>query len=295
MNNEKSIFVVLGVDSHLDRITKCIQTIKAVYGTTAHIGVATFGNETVGPSVKLKQFCEENDYLFHDCERQSFLTIDHSKTNQGFITTDREFHVCELLGNITVSKHFYDLGYKEVYLLHNDLFVVRDFLPLYRKHMTDNWAFVAPYVCASGQPKVSLESIMGTNKLDRGGRTMVGNRWVLARVTQTVLLLNPKLIDKLFSKYGDQENIFKSFLSTYNMHGDIALLQLFDGFEGFVGNPIFKDTVVDTYCLNDTRIERIIADENLTHVHGDVLYKRYYDVIDDVIRKISEDKNATNL
>ena len=113
MKNKKTILVVLGVDRHLSRIRKCISTIKLVYKDRVDIGVATFGNEALEPSVEIEKFCEEEELAFFDSERQNFLNASESNAMQhGFVGTDREFHVCEMIGNIAVSKHFYDLGYK---------------------------------------------------------------------------------------------------------------------------------------------------------------------------------------
>ena len=61
MENEiknQTIFVVCGTDSQMHLIEKCIPTIKLVYGTSVDIGVATFGNSTIPPSVNLKKFSE---------------------------------------------------------------------------------------------------------------------------------------------------------------------------------------------------------------------------------------------
>lgn len=289
-NTKDQIFVILGIDSHIERIQKCVSTITKIYGEKVNIGIGTFGNKTVAPSIKLKKFCSERGYIFYDSERQNFLTIDHTKKNQGFVTTDREFHVCEILGNITISKHFYDLGYKEVYLLHNDLFVIRDFLPLYRRHMTQNWAFIAPYTCSLLTPKLNINKIRKIPKENRvtGGYTIIDNKRFLARITQTIIIFNPQLIQHLFSKYKNQKRMFMNLLKKYDMHGDIALLQLFDEFEGFVGNPITQDTVADTHCLKNTSPTYVINNQELTHIHGVVLYKQYFSIIDDIITKIKD-------
>ena len=286
----RTIFVVLGVDSHLQRIEKCISTIKAVYGDTIDIGVSTFGNGTVKPSVGLSKFSAERGFAFHDSERQNFIETSteatpNSSQPEEVQASSREFHVCELLGNIAVSKHFYDLGYEEVFLLHSDLYVVRDFLPLYRKYMTDKWGFVSAYLSNPSMPKPPLDELSSATDLSNGDIVVDGNVvWV--RMAQAVLILNKDLVRTLFEKYGTQKEIFENVLEGYSLYGDIALAQITTGLEGFSGNPVIEDTMVDPAALEDVSEARIVADPNITHIHGMYLFEKYSSSIDEIIDKI---------
>ena len=286
----RTIFVVLGVDSHLQRIEKCISTIQAVYGDTIDIGISTFGNSTVKPSVELSKFSAERGFAFHDSERQDFIEISseatpHSSQPEEVQASGREFHVCELLGNIVVSKHFYDLGYEEVFLLHSDLYVVRDFLPLYRRYMTSKWGFVSAYLSNPTVAKPSLDELKSAPDLSNGVVVVDGNAvWV--RMAQAVLTINKGLVDTLFEKYGTQREIFKNALEDYSFYGDIALAQIATGFEGFSGNPVIEDTMVDPAALEDVSEARIVADPNITHIHGMYLFEKYSSSIDEIIDKI---------
>lgn len=294
MNNTKPIFVVLGVDSHLNRIEKCLSTIKLVYGDNVDIGVATFGNSTVPPSSALKEFSSKNGYTFYDSDRQDFIELSsnnksHSSQPAEVSASGGEFHVCETLGNLAISKHYYDLGYEEVYLLHSDLFVIRDFLPMYRKRMVSNWAFVSAYLSDPTLPKPDISLFASQNDIHNGNITVGGNKvWI--RMAQAVLILNKALVNALFDKYATQKDMFDLLLSKYSMYGDIALAQIAAGLEGFAGNPVIEDTMIDSAATLDVSRERLLNDEKATHIHGAELYNKYYDSISTIINQIAANK-----
>jgi|1_EtaG_2_1085319.scaffolds.fasta_scaffold00652_12 hypothetical protein len=280
---KKSILVILGVDSHLERIKKCASSIKAVFEDSVDIGIATFGNSFVEPSKKLENFSSKNKFIFYDSPRQNFLDLDPNNKNQGFVTTFREFHVCELLGNLLISKHYYDLGYDEVFLLHNDLFVVRNFLPVYRKNMVSNWAFVVPYTWhGSAKAKISLKELMSS--VHKFVKPESGPRF-----TQTILIFNKQLLKKISQKISNQKSFYEDFLINYNLHGDIALTEIWKDFFGFEGQPIEENILLDSCLPHPYNIEAIIKNSNITHLHGKSIYCKYENTIIDLIDKIKEE------
>ena len=287
MKTNKVIFLILGIDSHLPRIKKCISTIDAVYDNTNNfdIGISTFGEPAIPRSILLEEYAKENKYLFFDSERQDFL-------KDPPMTGVHPSH--ELVGNLTISKHFYDLGYDEVYLFHNDMYIVRDFLPLYRSKMKDKWSLVAQLLI-SKKEKVytTIDKIKSLDGLKRTGD--IPN----ARVAQALMIINKKLVQKLFRVYGNQENLYKNFLYKYNNCGDIAQLQLFDDFFGFNGGPIpaATETMIDlswTACGENmfspswdaACTSRIIDDDLITHLHGAEIYNRCFKNIQSIIKRI---------
>lgn len=292
MENEiknQTIFVVCGTDSQMHLIEKCIPTIKLVYGTSVDIGVATFGNSTIPPSVKLKKFSEENGYIFHDSERQHFLELeegiaDETQPSESTATT-KVFHCHEMTAFMTVSKYYYDLGYTEVFLFHSDLFIIRDFLPLYRKHMDYNWAFVSQYVTQPGVAKPSLDLIDPSTISENGLAAEPGKRLVWVRCATAIMIINKVLIKTLFSKYGDQEGVYNAVLKNYSMYADIALFQMATkGIEYFLGNPIVEETMVDYAHTKDITMEKILVNKNLTHLHGKRIFSECSEDIDSIIK-----------
>ena len=105
-------------------------------------------------------------------------------------------------------------------------------------------------------------------------------------MAQAVLILNKDLVRTLFEKYGTQKEIFENVLEGYSLYGDIALAQITTGLEGFSGNPVIEDTMVDPAALEDVSEARIVADPNITHIHGMYLFEKYSSSIDEIIDKI---------
>ena len=151
--------------------------------------------------------------------------------------------------------------------------------------MTSKWGFVSAYLSNPTVAKPSLDELKSAPDLSNGVVVVDGNAvWV--RMAQAVLTINKGLVDTLFEKYGTQREIFKNALEDYSFYGDIALAQIATGFEGFSGNPVIEDTMVDPAALEDVSEARIVADPNITHIHGMYLFEKYSSSIDEIIDKI---------
>ena len=288
--SDKTIFVVVGVDSHLPRIEKCISSIRLLYRDKFDIGVATFGNSTVPPSKKLQQYCQENELIFFDSERQDFLNLDPARVERCGTTPSEvkavasEFHVCEMVGNLEISKHFYDLGYEEVYLLHSDVLLVRDFLPLYRKYKKSKWAFVSALLTHHGAPTLKFSEISDHENISKGF-AVVGSSRVWVRCAQAILMINKELVNVLYSKYTSQKEIYDSVFSRFSMFGDVALVQMCTlGIEGFFGNPVREETMVDASFTLNCFDRKVFLKNSLTHIHGMTLFDFYFDSIEEIIK-----------
>ena len=281
--------VVLGVDKHLERIATCVNTIRLIYEKKVDIAVATFGNSALPPSELLSEYCQENDIIFYDSPRQDFLIINKENTekynthNGRFTGTTEEFHSSEIIGKVAISKYFYDRGYSEVYLLHNDVLVVRDFLKMYRKNMVKNWAFVSPYIQSTEIEQISLESVSNIDREQR--KQKARNKEIGSRIALSVLILNKKLVNSLYRKYKNEKNMHKNYLNKFCMVGDIGFLQLFDDFNGFSGYPIEEEVALDCWWSKDTSLEYIISNHNISHLHGMELFDKYKKNIKDIILK----------
>ena len=292
--------IVLGIDRHLDRISTCVESIKHVYrkGSNVDIGVATFGNTALPPSKELKKYCQQVGIMFYDATRQDFLEIDKNNTdkqrthNGAFVGTTEGFHSNEILGKISISKFFYDLGYEEVYVLHNDVSIFRDFLPTYRKKMKDNWAFVSPYVQSKVADPVSLKDVSLMDPSERSKQ--IQSRAIGSRIALSILILNKKLIYSLYSKYKTEKSMHINYFNKYCMIGDVGFLQLFDNFNGFSGNPIEDETGLDDWWSADCSLKRILLDEKITHIHGDVLFSKYGKAAVDIMKVLETTKIIDN-
>tara|TARA_Y100001937_G_C7077300_1_gene311194 strand:+ start:258 stop:1100 length:843 start_codon:yes stop_codon:yes gene_type:complete len=277
----KTVLVVLGIDSHLPRIKKCISTLEAVYDDHQglDIAIATYGPKALPPSKKLKVYCADKGFYYYDAERQHYFKRDKKL----------EFYphpTHELTANLGMSKHFYDMGYEEVYLLHNDMLIVRDFLPIFRSMQKGDWSVVAPTLVKEEEKTyTTLEAIKSVPPLKRTRELMK------VRVTQTVLTFNKNLVNKIFDKYKNEETMYKKYLYKYSSYGDFALVQLFDNFLGFEVSVIPPDitTAIDlswTWCTK----ERILQEKNITHLHGESVINKFGSQIFDLIEKTNNEE-----
>lgn len=247
----KSIcFVVCGLDSHLDRIKLCTYTIEYVYKDKYSIGLATFGNKAVAPSNNLKKYAEQCNYYFYDAPRQ------------WFIPSDREWYSCEILGMVTISKYFYDLGFDEVYLLHNDVFVVREFLSPYKQQMINNWNFICPFIYIK-QSKLSYKEILTYDSFE------IYNKKIPARLTQSIVVFNKEFILSLYNRYNNEKQMWDDYFVNLCMFGDIGLFNVAQDFLGYTANPLDMKYTIDGGCWNkSTVIKSIINDKNICFIHG---------------------------
>lgn len=278
--SKRTAIVVLGTDSHLSRIKTCVSTLERVYSASKDldIAIATYGPKGTPPSKHLKDYCEQKGFYYHDAERQNYFD-----QNNQLEFDPHPTH--ELTANLGMSKHFYDLGYEEVYLLHNDMLIVRDFLPIYRSMQNGNWSVVAPTLVSKRENTyTTLEAIKSVSPLKRTRELMK------VRVTQTVLIFNKNLVNKIFDKYKNEEAMYKNYLHKYSSYGDFALVQLFDNFFGFEESVIPPNitTAIDlswTWCTT----ERILQEKNITHLHGDSVVNKFKSQIFDLIEEVKNE------
>jgi len=216
----KRIFVICGLDSHLPRIKNCLKSIKFVYKDSIDIGISTFGNKNQKQSKKLKEYSKEHGYIFYDCHRQDFVPL------------NREFHCCEIIGMFSMYKYYYEIGYDEVYLLHNDMFIFRDFLPVYNEKMKDKWSFITPFVNIDTPPleftKVIKYDNMKIKKLP-------------SRLSQTIVIFNSNFIKEVYKKYKTEEVMWQKVFKKIDMHGDVGLFYIANNFMGYMGKHITEE------------------------------------------------------
>lgn len=142
----------------------------------------------------------------------------------------------EILGNLSLSRYFYDLGYDEVYLMHNDMYFIDDFLPSFRKRQINNWAFIAPALSPV------LEKHKWNNKTIREFCLKAQSPYLHPRyeirIAQALMIYNKELVKKVYDTYNTDEELYRQYLQPFHRCGDIATIQLFDDFLGFRGNII---------------------------------------------------------
>jgi hypothetical protein len=213
-------------------------------------GIATFGNKSLPNSIGLRKFASENNYAFYDDDRQN-------------VPCGSEFHCCEILGLLSVSKHFYDLGYKKVFILHNDMFVFKDFIGVYSKNMCGNWSFILPFIDIDKGAglKTDYERILSTNSYDI--------KKTPYRLTQTIVLLNKSFVNDVYKTYTNNDSLWKSVFSKISMYGDVGLFGIASDFLGYKASPIFGRVESSLRWDSEDVVLKEIEDKNIYYIHGE--------------------------
>jgi hypothetical protein len=161
-------------------------------------------------------------------------------------------------------KHFYGLGYNEVYLLHNDMFIFRDFLPRYKNNMINNWNFITPFVNID-PPPLKFEEVLKYNNMQISK--------LPSRLSQTAVIFNPKFIDDVYKKYSDEETMWNKVFKKLDMHGDVGLFHVANGFMGYQGKPIIDEIQVSDRFYKGDMVKYIINNSNICIAHNPTTFK----------------------
>jgi hypothetical protein len=251
VKNTRPIFVICGVDSHLPRIKKCIESIVSVYGDTVDIALSTFGTHQLPPSGALQSFCEDENHQFFDAPRQKY---------------PGQSMQCEIIGMFQISRHFQE-NYDEVYLLHNDLLVFRDFLPVYRCGMTGNWSFVIPLIrIRGGMMPDEYRSIQNSY--------IFGNSNL--RMTQAVTIFNPSFINKVYETYESDDRLWNDLFMHKMWCGDVSLFDIKEGFLGYDCSILPEEILLErhfTFRYDGDFFEYIDKHEEIKYIHGENIWK----------------------
>lgn len=209
----KIILVIFATDSSLEDVEFNVPSIRKVYGQTVDIGIATYGSQLTLPSIELKRYSDENDFLFFDAPRQDFLP------------PDREHHCCGIIGQLTISRHFYNLGYDEVYLLHPDTYQFRDALSYYRKQMRGLWNF-ATIFWHLFECDVTFEQAVewGSHKTFEKYKVTLPDAFII---------YNKAFVKYLFSKYRNEKTMWDEVFYKFKMVTDACLFDVAKAFPGW--------------------------------------------------------------
>jgi hypothetical protein len=207
--------VVCALDSHEKTIEPCVQDLLALYPQD-HLAFATFGAASLPPQPWVTEYAASLDVEHYEAPRQAFLA------------GPCDFHCSEVVGMLTVARHFCANG-DVAFVLHNDLRILKDFVPRFEEEMTGDWSFVAPVRKEAGLRDDYDEWCA------KGGTAVLPTR---VRHPQTIVAWNPKFVARVYRRKGDEE-VWNDYFRRFNDHGDVALFDLSRGFFGYTGRPIF--------------------------------------------------------
>lgn len=227
----RRIFVICGVNEHIDRIKVLLPQLSILKYTD--IGIASFGASDNNLSEKrlgeykskhkrlpnierplaLEKFAISNGFKFYYAEPQDFLP------------KGRDWHCCELLGELDIAKHFYTLGYDLVYECHTDIDVIDNFIPKVEALMNGKWSFLA-------------HATKGFyNNLDMQNRVYamhcsnkVNQR---ARISQECFAFNKEFIADFYNIFKTNKNAWDKVFNKLSLFGDVAFLDIAKNFIGY--------------------------------------------------------------
>lgn len=249
---DKTIIVMCALDVHLGRIQRLFPQMKKLWGNEISFGIGNFaarnietsykstltpGKRWPNPSseipVELKKFAESNGIHFYAAPRQEF------------IPTEREQHCCEVLGLLAISKHFYDIGFESVYLIHTDIRIENDFLPFLDSLKKGDWSFIVSEILEDRTPGAPDKILRMEGRDDyaywrKQMKAAVGIRAKSkqpSRASLECLIFNKAFVHKMYERYETIEKMWYDLFYSFPMWGDIGLYNICEDFFGF--NAIF--------------------------------------------------------
>lgn len=223
------INVVLAIDERIDDIKTCVDSLRHVYGSKAPIALATYGGVAVGPQPIVSEYAKAQGFLYFDAQRQLWLTEDDSQ----------EWQCSETLARVQITKHFMDLGYDEIYIMHSDVKILGDFRTYFLREAKGQWSFIGNLVRASE----SFEWLCNRGSWDL---------WFdknKARLADVLSRYNSKFIEHLYDKFSDDKGIWDGYLSKFTLWGDLAQFDIAKGMDGFIGRYIKDHTDCTPLCF----------------------------------------------
>ncbi len=217
------INVILAIDERLEDVEKAVKSLRKTYGPGAPIALATYGGVAIGAQPKVKAYAAENGFVYYDVPRHSFLTEEDSK----------EWHACEILARMQITDRFAAAGYGEIYIMHADVRILKDFRPFFKNLTADEaWSFVAILLRAD-RPFPEL--------CDRGSWGLYFDR-SRSRLADILVRYNPAFVADLYAKEGDFLGVWRNFLSGMTLWGDLAQFDLAREVLGYRGRFLKEES-----------------------------------------------------
>tara|TARA_R110000796_G_scaffold76232_1_gene170655 strand:+ start:3020 stop:3931 length:912 start_codon:yes stop_codon:yes gene_type:complete len=221
----KIIYVFCGLDLHKNTMEHCIKTLLSVRDDV-DVGVATYGNSDLPPSVELSKMCQEMNIPFHDCERQTFNKMPLQRmVNAPHLPADVD--CCELTGMFQISSHFYqNYDYEMVILMHPDTLTLRNHQNSMESYLGQDYCIIGPLINLDPNRPVEDENIF----VDMSGADIAKTRF---RISQAIFSFGKKYCLHMIEKYKTVEEIWKNVYGNYVKWGDCSSINLYPQHEGF--------------------------------------------------------------
>lgn len=241
----KSIHVICAVDAHIPYIEFSLKKLKMIYPND-ECAVASY-HHISKPNKLLQKFCESKSIHYYDSAQNFNIPI---------------LPYCEIVGIMDVSDYFYSLGYEEVYLLHNDVIIFKDYKNTFRSLMNENYSVICPFMNFLSKEK-DLYSLWDkhrscSSKLIETNTTL--------RLTLSILIFNKVYLSTIKSNYISFQNFYQKQMNNSSPYGDCGLFDT--NFFGFEIKPILDNNFLLEGCWFPTK-EKII---NYIETNNDYKY-----------------------
>jgi len=231
MMKPKRIMVFCGVNEHISRMSKLLSSLSMLEGTD--FALASFGaSDNNLSNFSLRQYQSKHKRL--PITTRPLLWERYAKDNlfqfycapfQDFLPINRDWHCCELLGEINIAKHFYGLGYDLVYICHTDIEVPNEFFSKVEPLMKGEWSFLA-HATRGLDNNIELQekvfAIPSNFKIRQS-----------CRISQECIVFNKDFIKTFYEVLWNEAIAWDLMFNELSLFGDVALLDLAPGLFGY--------------------------------------------------------------
>lgn len=193
--------VIYSIDSRVGDTVRCIDSLRAQYGKSVSIALATYG--PVPRQTRVADLAMREGFEYVRIVPHTFLS-EHDL---------QEWHSCELLVRIQATRYFALMGYDEIYTMHSDAVISGDF----RKHFRvvadrfPDFTFIAPLMRSDtpwGQIRGSAwDVLLGPSRV---------------RMGDIICQYSADAVNRLYERHQDAEGIWRAELKTLPLFSDCA-------------------------------------------------------------------------
>ncbi|MFW5891717.1 MAG: hypothetical protein ACOCUI_05810, partial [bacterium] len=280
---EKKCFVIYSYDSNLEYFKNAYKSIKENCKYYDVFTVMLCGEDISRLTIKqekIEEFCQENNINYFYFNNQDFLTADNN-------------NIQETVGKISISKFFYDQGYKDVYIIPDTTLILNDVSDIFEKYKKDKWMFICPFVDRTNYYEKKQNSKLEQIPYEEWPNSQEVEKTPY-RLRQSIILYNREFIFDLYEKYKNEENIYKEIFSDKISFSDCNLFDFVKkDLLGYRGVPIFEKIGFDEENKYCKQIKNIIKskNKNIYFIHGKKMIEEICDKEFNKIEKVEINEN----
>lgn len=214
----ENLMLIMSFDKNLESIKALLQNLKVVYKNQTNItlGIAVYGknNDFFKAQTKgIKKYCSKKKIPHYLC------------LNQEPIGNSKKAHI--IRGLMDISYFFYKKGYQKVYLLHDDLVIFRNFLPVYEKEMVpSNWSFISTLQQSQDPFRSKDRCFKKFNEIKMEKKSGSSLHTSSIRIRDKIVIFNKLFIQKLYKQFHSKQLNKDEFFSSIHRAADLGFFDL---------------------------------------------------------------------